>query len=55
MHMEAIQRYVINMTEQEAKNVYESLRQIPFHYFNGPDNIELQALYETLQIWAEVK
>lgn len=49
MHMEAVQRYVISMSEGEAKALYEEMLDIPSRDFSDKPN--LQELYETLKIW----
>lgn len=49
MHMEAVQRYVISLSEEEAKVLFEEMLEIPSHIFSDKPN--LQELYETLKIW----
>ena len=49
MHMEAVQRYVISMSEEEAKALFQELLYIPSRDFSDKPN--LQELYETLKIW----
>lgn len=47
MHMEAVQKYVINMTEEEAHRLYRQIGELP--------NIlivdELLKVYNELDIW----
>ena len=45
MHMEAVQRYVINLSEEDAKALYKEMGAI---VLNKP---KLQELYETLDFW----
>ena len=49
MHMEAVQRYVISLSEEEAKALFGEMLDIPSHIFSDKPN--LQELYETLKIW----
>lgn len=50
MHMEPVQRYVISMSEEEAKALYEEMGMITSAFFlERPKFLEL---YETLEIWA---
>ena len=45
--MEAVQRYVISMTEEEAESLYDQIGQLP----SGKVSDELLELYQTLKIW----
>ena len=50
MHMEAVQKYTISMTQEEAKALYKELGHLASGlYFDRP---KLLSLYETLEIWA---
>ena len=49
MHMEATQRYVISLSEEEAKALYEELLYTPSRTLSDKPN--LQELYETLKNW----
>lgn len=47
MHMEAVQRYVLNLTEEEGKTLLSELSKVPLSYMGD----EMVDLYETLGIW----
>ena len=50
MHMEAVQRYTISMTQEEAKALYKEMGAIASGVFL--DKPKLLSLYETLEVWA---
>ena len=49
MHMEAVQRYTISMTQEEAKALYEEMGALASGLYS--DKPELLGLYQTLEIW----
>lgn len=47
MHMEAVQRYVLNLTEKQGQTLLFELSKVPVSHMGA----ELTDLYETLGIW----
>ena len=45
--MEAVQKYVISLSREEAESLYDQIGQLP----SGKVGDELLELYETLKVW----
>lgn len=47
MHIEAVQRYTLNFTEEEGRTLLSELSKVPLSHTGS----EMLSLYETLEIW----
>lgn len=47
MHMEAVQKYVVDMTEEEARRLYQEIGKLSKNQFGE----QLNELYHLLDIW----
>lgn len=50
MHMEAVQKYVISLSEEELVELYKEMGMLESGVFL--DSPKLFSLYETLEVWS---